>query len=219
MQREHRTLFGSNAAPEIEYSGVVDATLQLMSDVDVTSLLKGHTFPTKEILLIQITEEANFCGYQIATVWSNNYQVYVQGCAGSLFQIKAFCSVKIGWKVTTIQTREATTGNDDPTEAIVYHGEEKVADEGEASLEEDDADGKVKALRQCTPIKSCWIVQLLLNEIAEEPNMSNADMKHVVSAYVKEKFDHQFSVAECKEKWPRITSLEIRQLTSFLLMV
>jgi hypothetical protein len=25
MQREHRTLFGSNAATEIEYSGVVDA--------------------------------------------------------------------------------------------------------------------------------------------------------------------------------------------------
>jgi hypothetical protein len=57
-----------------------------------------------------------------------------------LFQIKAFCSIKLGWKVTTIQTREATTGNDDPTEAIVYDGEEKVADEDKASLEEEDAD-------------------------------------------------------------------------------
>jgi hypothetical protein len=52
----------------------------------------------KEILLIQIAEEANFGGCQIAIVWSNNYQVYVQGCAGSLFQIKAFCSIKLGWK-------------------------------------------------------------------------------------------------------------------------
>ncbi len=52
MQREHRTLFGSNAATEIEYSGVVDARLWLMSDVEVTPLLKGHTFPPKEILLI-----------------------------------------------------------------------------------------------------------------------------------------------------------------------
>jgi hypothetical protein len=90
--------------------------------------------------------------------------------------------------VASIQTREATTGNDDPTEEIVYHGEEKVADEDKASLEEDDADGKVKALRQRTPIKSCWIVSLLLNEIVEKPNMSNAEMKHVISAYVKEKF-------------------------------
>jgi hypothetical protein len=31
MQREHRTLFRSNAATEIEYSGVVDARLRLMS--------------------------------------------------------------------------------------------------------------------------------------------------------------------------------------------
>jgi hypothetical protein len=51
-QRKQRTLFGSNAATEIEYSGVVDARLWLMSDVEVTPLLKGHTFPTKEILLI-----------------------------------------------------------------------------------------------------------------------------------------------------------------------
>ncbi len=88
----------------------------------------------------------------------------------------------------TIQTTEATTGNDDPAEEIVYHGEEKVVDEDKASLEEDDADGKVKALCQRTPIKSHWIVPLLLNEIAEKPNMSDSEMKHVVSVYVKEKF-------------------------------
>jgi hypothetical protein len=177
MQREHRRLFGSNATTEIEYSGVVDARLWLMSDVEV-----------KAILLIRIAEEANFCGCQIAIVQSNNYQVYVRGCAGSLFKIKAFCSVKLGWKVTTIQTREATGANDDSTEEIVYDGEEEVADEDKASLEEDDADGKVKAVRQCNPIKSRWIVPLLLNEIAEKPNMSNAEMKHVISTYVKEKF-------------------------------
>jgi hypothetical protein len=77
MQREHRMLFGSNAVTEIKYSGVVDARLRLMSDVEVTPLLKGHTFLMKEILLIRIAEEANFCGCQIAIVQSNSYQVYV----------------------------------------------------------------------------------------------------------------------------------------------
>jgi hypothetical protein len=43
-QREQRMLFGSNAAMEIEYSGVVDARLWLILDVEVTPLLKGHTF-------------------------------------------------------------------------------------------------------------------------------------------------------------------------------
>jgi hypothetical protein len=68
MKREHRTLFGSNAATEIEYSGVVDARLWLLLDVEVTPLLKGHTFLTKEILLIPIAEEANFCSCQTAIV-------------------------------------------------------------------------------------------------------------------------------------------------------
>jgi hypothetical protein len=68
MQREHRTLFGSNAATEIEFSGLVDPRFRLMSDVEVTPLMKRHTFPTKVILLIQIAEEANFCGCQIAIV-------------------------------------------------------------------------------------------------------------------------------------------------------
>jgi hypothetical protein len=94
--------------------------------------------------------------------------------------------------VTTIKTREVTKANDDPTDEIVYDVEEKVADKDKASLEEEDADGKVKAVRQRTPIKSHWIVPLLLNEIAEKPNMANAEMKHVVSAYVKEKFITSF---------------------------
>ncbi len=90
--------------------------------------------------------------------------------------------------MTTIQTREATGADDDPAEEIVNDSEEKVADEDKASLEVDDANGKVKAVRQRTPIKSRWIVPLLLKKNVENPNMSNAEMKHVVFAYVKEKF-------------------------------
>jgi hypothetical protein len=118
-----------------------------MSDVKVTLLLKGHSFPTKEIELIQISEEANFCGCQIAIVRSDNYQVHVQGCVGSLFQIKAFYSLKLGWKVTIIQTRETTNADDDPRKDIIHDGQDKVADEDEASFEEGDADGNVKQIR------------------------------------------------------------------------
>ncbi len=56
--------------------------------------------------------------------------------------------------MTTIKTREVTKADDDPTDEIVYDIEEKVADEDEASLEEEDADQKVKAVCQRTPIKS-----------------------------------------------------------------
>jgi hypothetical protein len=43
--------------------------------------------------------------------------------------------------VTTIQTREATKADDDPTEDIIQDGQEKVVDEDEAFFEEEDADG------------------------------------------------------------------------------
>ncbi len=66
-------------------------------------------------------------------------------------------------------------------------------------MEEEDADGKVKAVCQHTPIKSRWIVPLPLHEIAEKPNMSNAEMKHVVSTYVKERFITSTFFAECQD--------------------
>jgi hypothetical protein len=98
--------------------------------------------------------------------------------------------------VTTLQTREATKANDDPAEDVVHDGEEKMVDEDDASLEEDEADGKVKQVHQRTPIKSPWIVPLLMSEIAEKPNMSNAEMKHVVLAYVKENLpQNQFLIS------------------------
>jgi hypothetical protein len=117
MQRKHRTLFGSNAATKIEYSGVVDARLQLMLDVEVAPLLKGHTFPMKEILFSRIAEEANSAAVRLPLFEAITTR-YVQGCAGSLFQVKAFFSIKLGWEVTTIQTREVTKANDYPTEEL-----------------------------------------------------------------------------------------------------
>jgi hypothetical protein len=49
--------------------------------------------------------------------------------------------------VITIKSREVTKANDDPADEIVYDVEEKVADEDKAYLEEDNADGKVNAVR------------------------------------------------------------------------
>ncbi len=85
-------------------------------------------------------------------------------------------------------------------------------------MEEDDADGKVNAVRQRTPIKSHWIVPLLLNEIAEKLNMSNSEMKHVVGVYMKEKFITS-SLLQNARTMARDEILEIRQLMSFLPMV
>jgi hypothetical protein len=118
----------------------------------------------------------------------------------------------------SINTREATKANDDPADDFLHDGEEKVVDEDKASVEEDDADGTEKAVRQCTPIKSRWIVPLLLKENMEKPNMSNAEMKHLVSAYVKDKFITN-ALLQNARTMARDESLEIRQLMSCLPMV
>jgi hypothetical protein len=39
-----------------------------------------------------------------------------------------------------------------------------------------------------TPIKSRWLVTLLLHEIGQTPNISNKHMKNVLSLYIKDKF-------------------------------
>ncbi len=75
--------------------------------------------------------------------------------------------------MTTIKTKEITKANNDPADEIVYDVEEKVADEDKASLEEDDADGKVNAVCQRTPIKSHWIVPLLLNKLQRSHTCPN----------------------------------------------
>ncbi len=76
----------------------------------------------------------------------------------------------------------------------------------------------MKQVQPRTPIKSCWIVPLLLSKIAEKPNMSNAEMNHAVSAYVKEKFITS-SMLQNARTMARDESLEIQQLTSFLPLV
>jgi hypothetical protein len=163
--------------------------------VEVTPLLKGHTFLTKKILLIRIAKEANYYGCQNAIVRSDNYKVYVQGCSGSNFHMKASCSIKVGWKATSINTREVTKANDDPADELLHDSEEKRTDEDKACVKEDDADGGEKAVCQCTPIKSCGIFPLLLKEIMEKPNMCNTEMKHLFPLQVH----HQFSFAECQD--------------------
>ncbi len=50
--------------------------------------------------------------------------------------MKASCSIKHGWKVTPINTREVTKANDDPADEFLHDGVEKLADEDKASVEE-----------------------------------------------------------------------------------
>ena len=152
-----------------------------MTDVEVSPILIGHAFPTKEILLIRMAEEADFCGCQIAIWLSDNFKVHSHGMGGLLFSIQASYSSSSGWKITTLLTREAANADNNAGDGDT----EKACADYDDDYEESDADSSAKCIRDCTPLKARWLVTLVLSEIAEKPNMSNTDVKNVFHYFAK----------------------------------
>ena len=60
-----------------------------MTEVESSPLMLDHTFPTKEVLLLRITEEANLSGCHVSSKRSDDYRVQVVGSSDSLFKIYA----------------------------------------------------------------------------------------------------------------------------------
>ncbi len=50
-----------------------------MAEVESSPLMLDHTFPTKELLLLRITEEANLNGCHVSSKRSDDYRVQVVG--------------------------------------------------------------------------------------------------------------------------------------------
>jgi len=66
LQREHHKLLVTNSEFEIEHTGVLISQLHMMTEVQASPLVVGHTFYDKEILLLRIAEEANLSGCQVS---------------------------------------------------------------------------------------------------------------------------------------------------------
>jgi hypothetical protein len=61
----------------INYTGVMSDIMRTMTEVRASWLQVGHTFPTKEILLLRIADEANLFGVRTTIKRSNRFQVMV----------------------------------------------------------------------------------------------------------------------------------------------
>ncbi len=60
-------------------TGVCDLTLRTMCDVEQHPLSVGHSFPTKNIVLLCIAEEENFFGVRTKIKRSDTHQIKVYG--------------------------------------------------------------------------------------------------------------------------------------------
>ena len=139
LQREHRKSLGINSEFEIEHTGVLISQLRMMTEVQASPFVVGHTFYDKEILLLRIAEEANLSGCQVSLKRSDDYRVHGYGSDGSYFCVKAVFSTSAGWKVTTAETREITL----PQESDSYEDVATEPDGLDVEENDDDVDGVI----------------------------------------------------------------------------
>ena len=67
----------------IVYLGVSTPFLRPMSAVESQPMCVDHTYPSKEVLLLRIAEEANLHNVEVANVRSCNKRVYYDGRGGA----------------------------------------------------------------------------------------------------------------------------------------
>ena len=221
VQRERRKSLGTMAQPSdiVEHSGVLTDRLRMMTEVQTSPLLVDHTFPDKELLLLRIGEEANLSGCRVSCKRSDDYRVQVYGSdTSSSFCVKAVFSISAGWKITTAETRDIALSQADSDNLEDVATEPDHGLEGVDENDDDHADGVVMgdadadgdadevimrsvAKGNCnrSPIKSRWIFPLIKEVISKAPNLSNREMKNILSDYIKVKFQKYLSSAECKD--------------------
>jgi hypothetical protein len=74
LQAKKTTNFNDN-----DFTGNLSPTLDTMSDVRTAHLERGHLFPDRDLVLLHISKEANFCGIHYTVKKSNNCQLYCTG--------------------------------------------------------------------------------------------------------------------------------------------
>ncbi len=70
-----------------------------MTKVAQFPLMDGHTSPNKEMLLMQIVDEASILGVQVGIKRSDQFQFIVKGLKGNQFDVGCNRDEKSGWQV------------------------------------------------------------------------------------------------------------------------
>lgn len=138
----------------ITYVGVQCDRLRQMTEVASLRLAVGHTFPTKAMVALRIAEEAIQVNKYVTTNRSDHTQLCVIGLN---FCCHAHKTDRLKWVVDKV--------------AINVEGE------GYSTM---PVESKIKP---STPLRSEWLVVLLVNEIRKTPNISNVAMRDLLTDY------------------------------------
>jgi hypothetical protein len=91
------------------FTGVCDLTLRTMSEVEQYPLCIGHSFPTKDRVLLRIAEEANLFGVRIKIKRSDSHQIHVCGVNDDFYVRANYGDTHRRWTVTKSNVRIGRT--------------------------------------------------------------------------------------------------------------
>jgi hypothetical protein len=181
-----------------------------MTEVKVSPLKVGDTFPTKDRLLLRIVEEANLYGVRVAIKRSDAFQVDVSGLNGDIFHIHGTFGMNAGWKVTVCavgiesnghpaapnitvaENRTSPAGDNNSVDPLAeIGGQDSNPDDTNGDETNDDGDGNMKktmSKRQKSLVKSKYLVPLLKAALTEWPNIFNKEMATFLKPYINNIF-------------------------------
>ena len=155
--QKRRELLDDFTFDESTYTGVLSDKIRLMSQVEDSPMKVGHTYPTKEMVLIRIAEEANLSGCMITISRSCSKRIFASGARDShTFCIRVLYTNVHSWKVvecethpelmTVTKTSASSMGVVDLTDAAIggevgHPDDEKDTDDDGDDDDDDDDDG------------------------------------------------------------------------------
>jgi hypothetical protein len=151
LRANNMTNFNDN-----DFTGNLSPILRTVSDVCTAHLKRGHLFPDRDLVLLCISKEANFCGIHYTVKKGNDCQLY---CTGPGFLIYASHSVRKGRLVTRCEICD--------TESAI------------------DTQPNTNQHGSCSPFRTIMIVPLIATTIAEMPMASNKVLRTILEPYKK----------------------------------
>ena len=194
------------------FTGVCDLTLRTMSEMEQHPLCIGHSFPTKDCVLLRISEEANLFGVRIKIKRSDSHQIHVYGVNNDFYVRTNYGDRHHRWTVTksnvrigctvyspTNNLKDQTNGVTPPPQteddmAGIFDGEGDANGDnnngydGDQITEKDNESKKQKKVHQKSPIKSRWLIPIVKAEVSQHLNMPNKVLKALLKDYVKDIF-------------------------------
>ena len=174
----------------IVFTGDVSPVMRTMVQVSTEPLQVGHNFPTRDIMLLRVLEEANLYGVYITISRSDSLQFLA---SGNNFLVTGVWGIRKGWNITNaeypcssreipLQVHDSNMKEDDLVEGN--------PDDGEESADDDPTPKSRKLARRhhTTPIRSVILIPIVRDAVAQRPNLSNKDMMQLLKLYVKPLF-------------------------------